>query len=90
MAYGRRKTDFDPAHYCARCGRKCYMSELEWQRGKLLCTGNSGGPSCYDKLLIGDREAQIDQVLSDGQVELAPDPKLQEPDSVTINDDIFI
>lgn len=84
MAYGRRATNFNPWHYCARCDKKKQMSELEWQRGKLMCS------ECRDKLLIGDREAQINQVLNDGQVELAPDPKLQEPDSVTINDDIFI
>jgi hypothetical protein len=90
MAYGRRKTNFDPAHYCARCGRKCYMSELEWQRGKLLCTGNSGGPSCYDVLLVGDREAEINLVLGDGKEELSPDPKLREPDVTTMNDDIFL
>lgn len=89
MAYGRRKTNFDPAHYCARCGRKNYMSELEWQRGKLLCKiGPDGG--CIDKLLIGDREAGINLVLSDGKEELAPDPKLRAPDVETVNDDIFL
>lgn len=84
MAYGRRCTNFDPWHYCARCDKKKLMSELRWQRGKILCD------ECFDKKLIGDREIQINQVLTDGQVELVPDPKLQEPDSVTINDDIFI
>lgn len=89
MAYGRRRTNFDPAHYCARCGRKYYMTELEWQRGKLLCKhGPSGG--CIDVLLVGDREAEINLVLSDGKEELAPDPKLREPDVVTMNDDIFL
>ena len=85
MAYGRRKTNFDPAHYCARCGRKYYMSELEWQRGKLLCRD-----TCTDKLLVGDREAEIALVLGDGKEELAPDPKLREPDVITLNDDIFL
>lgn len=85
MAYGRRCTDFTPWHYCARCGRKKLMTELEWQRGKLICKQD-----CIDKLLIGDREAQINQVLSDGQVELAPDPKLQEPDIIGQDFDILI
>lgn len=90
MAYGRRKTDFDPAHYCVRCGRKYYMSELQWQRGKLLCTHGGNGQGCIDKLLVGDREAEIDLVLSDGKLELAPDPKLREPDVIGMDNDIFI
>jgi len=61
------------------------MTELEWQRGKLICKED-----CIDKLLVGDREAQINQVLSDGQVELAPDPKLQEPDIIGQDFDILI
>lgn len=85
MTYGRRCTDFIPWHYCARCDRKKLMTELEWQRGKLLCKED-----CIDKLLVGDREAQINQVLSDGQVELAPDPKLQEPDIIGQDFDILI
>lgn len=85
MAYGRRSTNFDPWHYCARCDKKKLMSELEWQRGKLMCR-----QQCIDKYLVGDREALINQVLSDGKEELVPDPKLREPDIIGTDDDIYI
>lgn len=85
---GRRSTIGGPWHYCARCDKKCLIdSELEWQRGKLLCA------ECFDRGepgLIGDREVEIALVLSDGAEELAPDPKLREPDTTTDADDVTI
>lgn len=77
MAYGRRDINHGPWRYCARCGeKKLIYSELEWQRGKLMCK-----KTCIDKWLVGQREVIIAAVLQDGdaQRELAPVPKLSEP-----------
>lgn len=82
---GRRDYHDGPWHYCARCDKKKLIdSELTWQRGKLLCD------ECLDKNLIGDREVEIAQVLSDGKEELSPDPKLRDPDYTTDEDDLLI
>jgi hypothetical protein len=84
MAYGKRSFGIGPWHYDARLDYKTHISDMGWQRGKLIRTDT------FDKYLIGDREAEIALVLGDGKEELAPDPKLQEPDVITQNDDIFI
>lgn len=82
---GRRDIKDGPWAYCARCDKKKLIDvELQWQRGKLLCA------ECYDNRLIGDREVEIALVLSDGAEELAPDPKLREPDATTDADDVVI
>lgn len=82
---GRRNIIAGPWAYCARCDKKKLIdSELEWQRGKLMCH------ECIDQMLIGDREEVIDQVLSDGKEELAPDPKLRDPDLQTVDDELYI
>lgn len=85
MAYGRRALDRGPWRYCARCGRKMLINaELTWQRGLLICN-----EFCLDQRLIGDREVMIDQVLSDGKEELAPVPKVRDPDLQEADDDIL-
>lgn len=87
MPYGRRAQDGRAWHYCARCTYKSKLgTELKWQRGKLLCA------SCYDNRLVGGREVEIDMVLSDGKSndELAPPPKLRNPESFDPVDDILI
>jgi len=69
-------------HYCARCDCKTHIFDMDWQRGKLLCTIRN----CWDDMLEGQREQVIAQVLGDGQMEYAPVPKLREPDTTTIDD----
>jgi hypothetical protein len=82
---GRRALGQGPWHYCARCDYKSLIySELQWQRGKLLCC------NCIDKRLIGDREVAIAQVLQDGKEELAPVEKLRNPDFQYTDDDILV
>ena len=86
MAYGRRDASDGPWAYCARCDRKMLIDvELGWQRGKLICF-----QFCWDNMLIGDREVIIAQVLSDGKEELAPDPKLREPELQQAAEDILL
>jgi hypothetical protein len=76
-----------PWHLCDRCGeRRKIRSELQWQRGKLLCNV----VPCLDVQLIGQREQIIAQVLGDGKQELAPDPKLRDPGIQNIDDDIYV
>jgi hypothetical protein len=67
-------------HYCARCGSRVAIQEMVWQRGLLLCKrwdcvdyGNHGN------FLIGQREANIAQVLSIPSKELMPNDKLVTP-----------
>jgi len=80
---GRRSFWQSPWHFCARCDTKTHISDMDWQRGKLLCKIRR----CWDEMLLGDREQVIAQVLSDGQEEFAPVMKLREPDITTTNDD---
>lgn len=72
---GKRSYLYGPWHYCARCEDQVHISEMQWQRGLLLChkcvdTGNDGYP------LIGQREAAIASYLENQTNELMPDPKL--------------
>lgn len=86
MSIGRRSFWISPWHFCARCDTKTHISQMDWQRGKLLCLIRR----CWDTELLGQREQVIAQVLGDGQKEYAPVMKLQEPDVTTTNeDDIF-
>ncbi len=62
-----------PWHYCGICDEKTKLKHMKWQKGVLRCH------QCVDKKLIGDREAVIQAVLSDGKRELALDPKLRHP-----------
>ena len=73
-----------PYHYCARCDDKCRISDMQWQRGMLLCE------ICYDDRLIGQREQIIQAVLNDGKPELEPVPKLRDPDLAEPADDIYM
>lgn len=79
-----------PYHYCARCGSRIHISEMEWQRGLLLCQKYD----CIDKgtyPLIGQREGAIASALQVPTDELQPDPKLMEPTSSasSVEDDII-
>jgi hypothetical protein len=82
MAYkGKRTKLVGPWHDCARCTNKTKISEMQWQRGLLLCPdcvdyGNEGYP------LIGQREAAIAQVLSAPTTEMQPDPKLTDSNEI--------
>lgn len=90
MAYGNpNKHTFDSGAwaFCARCGDRNPIRDMQWQRGKLL------DHKCYDKFpLIG----QIDKGIADALTtivlspDLQPDPKLTMPTLDGINDDIFI
>lgn len=71
----------DPYHFCARCGSRQHIKNLEWQRGLLLCKTFN----CVDKHpLIGEREAAVAHALEVPTEELKPDPKLITP---TVGDD---
>ena len=84
MGDGLRHTNLTgPWHYCSRCDKKTKISDMEWQRGLLLC------PSCVDKKLLGDREVAIAYVLEDGAEELAPVEKLQLPYEYTETEDFI-
>lgn len=91
MAFkGKRSYLIGPWHYCARCSEKYHISELEWQRGLLLCPrcidyGNDGVP------LIGQREAIISAVFEQPTTEMEPDPKLTDPSDIesSIDDGII-
>jgi DNA-directed RNA polymerase subunit RPC12/RpoP len=81
MAYGKRSFWVGPWHYCSRCDEKTHIGEMNWQRGILLC------PTCTDRMLLGQREQIIKEVLGDGAVEYRPDPKLSDPDLITSTED---
>ena len=73
--------------FCGRCGDRYPLTELRWQRGKLL------DAKCYDDFpLIG----QIDKGIADAlsmivmEPDLQPDPKLIMPMADPDNNDIFI
>ena len=77
---GMRNFHKDAYNYCARCGSRVQISDMEWQRGLLLCKkwdcidyGNKGFP------LVGERESYINAVLSDPERELQPNEKLVTP-----------
>jgi hypothetical protein len=74
-----------PWHYCDRCDVKTHLSEMTWQRGKLLCNAR-----CVDRKLVGDREIAIAEVLSDGKTEYAPVEKIQNPNFMQDAEDFII
>jgi hypothetical protein len=92
MFKGKRSYRFGPWHYCARCEDKTHISEMEWQRGLLLCLakcfdrGNDGFP------LTGQREAAISSYLSRQENELMPDPKLTDINAIesSMADDLIV
>lgn len=71
-----------PCHFCARCGSRVPIADMEWQYGLLLCKKwdcvDYGNDGLY---LIGQREAAINNALENisNERELMPDPKLTEP-----------
>lgn len=70
--------------YCGVCYEKCKIHSATWQRGVLKC------PTCVDKMLLGQREVKIQQVLDDGKEELAPVEKLRNPDTSDEVDDFIL
>lgn len=87
MPYGRRSHNGRAWHYCARCTKKSKLAtELRWQRGKLLCC------ECFDNRLVGGREVEINMMLTDGKQneELAPPPKLRNPQTFDPVEDILV
>lgn len=83
MAYkGKRSYLSGPYHICCRCGTRFHISDMEWQRGLLLCrqycydTGNDGFP------LTGQREMYIAGVFENPSQELMPDPKLTDTNEI--------
>jgi hypothetical protein len=79
---GYRSCRQGPYHYCARCGTRFHISDLEWQRGLLICRtycydyGNDGYP------LTGQRELAIIAVFEEPTMELLPDPKLTDSQEI--------
>ncbi len=91
MYIGHRSWHVGPWHFCSRCYTKRHISELEWQRGLLLCrecydTGNDGYP------LIGQREMAIASYLSNQTMELMPDPKLTDINQIagSMDEDLIV
>jgi hypothetical protein len=78
-----------PYHFCVRCGSRVHISEMQWQRGLLLCKKWD----CIDTgtyPLTGQREAAMAHALEVPTQELLPDPKLTSPQESgsSIDDDI--
>lgn len=87
---GERSYLQGPYHFCARCGSRVHISNMDWQRGLLLCKKWD----CVDYgtyPLIGMREAAIAQELEKPTDELMPDPKLITPteSGSSVEDDII-
>jgi hypothetical protein len=83
---GQRTLNMGPWHYCQRCDEKTKIASLTWQKNLLLCE------TCVDKnkIIPGDREIGIAEVLSDGKIELTIDPKLSNPETFDFDDlDIY-
>ena len=86
---GYRSVFEGPWHFCARCCEKTHISEMEWQRGLLLCKRRN----CIDTgelALVGSRDMAIAKAIEVPTHELEPDPKLVNPDMGTAgNEDII-
>jgi len=69
----------DPWHHCTRCGLAYRVSQLAWQRGKLLCTVGPG--HCYDSDTAHQRDLRIARVLDESNYypDAQLDPKLTNP-----------
>ena len=77
---GHRSFHENEYHYCARCGSRVHISEMVWQRGLLLCkTWDCVDYGNHGNYLIGQREANIAQVLEIPTKELQPNEKLITP-----------
>ena len=88
---GRRQFKTGSYHYCARCGSRVPIADMQWQRGLLVC--NNTEWDCLDtgtNALIGQREANIARVLEIPSTELMPDPKLTQPTDASDTDDEII
>lgn len=75
---GTRSRLENPYHFCARCGSRVHIQDMQWQRGLLLCKKWD----CVDTgtyPLIGEREAATALALEIPTQELMPDPKLITP-----------
>jgi hypothetical protein len=73
--------------FCARCGDRVPIKDMQWQRGKLL------DAKCFDSFpLLGQIDKGIADALSNIILspDLQPDPKLTLPTLDGQNDDIFI
>lgn len=66
-------------HFCARCGWKTQISELQWQQGSLICNRSwcDDGKSALG--LLGSRDADIARRVEYATSDLQPDPKLSQP-----------
>jgi hypothetical protein len=73
-----------PWYYCGVTDEKVKVADAQWQRGVLKC------PAAVDKMLLGDRERQIELVLEDGKEELAPVEKLRQPFEYTETEDFSL
>lgn len=88
--HGDRSYLQGPYHFCARCGSRVHIAEMQWQRGLLLCEKWD----CIDTglyPLTGQREAAIAHKLEPPTMELQPDPKLVTPQESgsSLEDDII-
>lgn len=90
MSYGlpnQHTRDQGAWAFCARCGWRNPVKNMQWQRGKLM------DARCLDEFpLLGQIDKGIADALSDiiYSPDLQPDPKLTMPSLDGQNDDIFI
>ncbi len=70
-----------PWYRCSRCGCDFQTSELQPQKGLLLCHQYG----CYDNLLVEERDNMIQQVLQDGP-DAPPARLLEEPTFENVDD----
>jgi hypothetical protein len=87
---GQRNFKTGAYHFCARCGSRVLISDLQWQRGLLVCKKWD----CIDTgvyPLAGEREAAMAHALEIPTNELQPDPKLITPtdSGSSVDDDII-
>lgn len=62
-------------HFCARCGFRARLSEMQWQNGQLFCKQTN----CVDTAIVGTRDLNVVRQISSDRKELQPDPKLTNP-----------
>lgn len=73
----RRSKQVSPWHNCTLCGIKTHISDMGWQQGVFKCKRTT----CWDSIVLGQRDADIARALNDGAnlKEMQPAGELSEP-----------
>lgn len=81
-----------PWHYCDRCDRKTKVDTMKWERGLLLCIHCQDSNATRGPGLLGERDVQIAQVLTDGksEQEFAPVEKIKNPAFIEEVEDFLV